>query len=76
MAHTNINTTHGSSRPRSATAPVASATVTHENMPWYTAKSRAGMCGEAADGSASRLRKAALERSPRNRGVVVEEEEE
>ena len=64
VAHTNINTTHGSIRPLSATAPAANATVTHANMPWYTANKRSGMRDEAMEGAARTLLKPKLERSP------------
>ncbi len=64
VAHTNINTTHGSILPLSATAPAASATVTQANMPWYTANNKSGIRGDDADGAASTPAKPKLERSP------------
>ena len=43
VAHTKMKTQHGSIRPRSAAAPMASAGVIAANIHWKMAKVRSGM---------------------------------
>lgn len=62
--HTNMKTTQGSMRPRSATAPTASATVMQANIPWYTANRRSGILGLPTLGAASTFLKPMLSRLP------------
>ncbi len=64
VAQINIKTTQGSIRPLSATAPVASATVMAENMPWYTANRRSGSLEDPTDGWANTPLNPKLAKSP------------
>jgi len=70
--HTNINTTHGSMRPRSATAPTASATVMQANIPWYTANKRSGIFGLPTLGAASTFLKPMFSRLPMKKLALCE----
>lgn len=70
--HTNMNTTQGNMRPRSATAPTASATVMQANIPWYTANMRSGILALPTLGAASTFLKPMLSRLPMKKLALCE----
>ena len=74
--HINMKITQGSIRPRSATAPVARATVIAENMPWYTANNRSGILSEPTEVCASTSLKPKFAKSPMKELAVCEKVKE
>jgi len=70
--HTNMNTTQGSMRPRSATAPTARATVIQANIPWYTANRRSGILALPTLGAARTFLKPMLSRLPMKKLALCE----
>jgi hypothetical protein len=74
--HISMKMMQGSIRPRSATAPVARATVIAENMPWYTANNKSGTFEEPTEGCANTSLKPKFVKSPMKELAVCEKVKE